>query len=223
MSAALLAQLVAPAIVVAWSPMKVIPALVLVFNAPRPRAAGLAFLIGSLIGQAAATVLFLRAPELVDRIDPRPTPTLGWIQIALAAAMFAAADYTWSRRHTVLRAPRWLIALTRITPLAAGALGAVLVFTNFKVMAANATAGYLIGSAAISLAATGVAVLLYTAVATSTIAIPVAGYLVAPAMVDRWLAAARSRLARHQARATTAALVLIGAAMVVSGIATLAA
>lgn len=219
----LLAQLAAPALIVAWSPVKVVPALVLVFNAPRPRATGLAFLAGSLIGQVGATALFIRAPHLVDRIEADPTATVGWIQIVLAVLAFVAAGFSWTRRDKVIRAPRWLIGLTRVTPLAAAILGAVLVVTNLKVMAANAAAGFLIGSAAVSVAAVTLAFVLYTAVATSTIAIPVAGYLVAPSVVDRWLTTAKRHISRHQSSATTLALILIGAALLIVGIGTVIA
>lgn len=216
----LLAQLVAPALIVAWSPVKVVPALVLVFSAPRPRVTGLAFLAGSVIGQVAITALFIRAPHLVDRIETAPSATAGWVQIALAVLSFVAAGFSWTRRDKVIRAPRWLIGLTRVTPLAAAALGAVLVVTNLKVLAANAAAGFLIGSAALSLAALGLVLVLYTAVATSTIAIPVAGYLVAPVLVDRWLTTAKRHISRHQSSATTLALMLIGAALLALGIGT---
>lgn len=223
MSVSLFAQLVAPAIIVAWSPMKVVPALVLVFNAPRPRAAGLAFLIGSLVGQFGATALFIRAPHLVEHIDTTPTPTIGWVQIALAVLVLAAAGYSWLHRNTVLRAPAWLIGLTRVTPLAAAILGAVLVFTNLKVMAANAAAGFLIGSAALSIATLGVVLALYTVLATSTIAVPVAGYLVAPALIDRWLTTTKAHISRHKSTATTLVLIVIGVALLAVGIGTVIA
>lgn len=223
MSVSLLAQLVAPALVVAWSPFKVIPALALVFNAARPRTTGMAFLIGSVIGQVGVTALFIRTPHLVDRIEATPSATVGWVQIVLALVTFVAAGYSWTRRDRVIRAPRWLIGLTRVTPLAAAVLGVVLVVTNLKVMAANAAAGFLIGSAALSVAALGLVLVLYTAVATSTIAIPVAGYLVAPALVDRWLTTGKAHLSRHRSTATTLALIMIGAALLIVGIGTVIA
>jgi Sap, sulfolipid-1-addressing protein len=222
-SVSLFAQLVAPALIVAWSPFKVVPALAFVFNAPRPRATGLAFLAGSVLGQIGVTALFIRAPHLVDRIETTPSATIGWIQIGLGLLTLLAAAYSWTRRDKVIRAPQWLIGLTRVTPLAAAILGAVLVVTNLKVMAANAAAGFLIGSAALSIAALGVVLVLYTAVATSTIAIPVAGYLVAPALVDRWLATAKRHISRRQSTATTLALILIGAALLIVGIGTVIA
>ncbi|WP_304113614.1 GAP family protein [Mycolicibacterium bacteremicum] len=220
MSAALLAQLAAPALIVAWSPFKVVPALILVFNAPRPRATGLAFFIGSVVGQLGVTALFIRAPHLVDRVETTPTPAVGWIEIALAVLTLLAAGLSWSRRDKVIRAPAWLIRLTRVTPPAAAILGAVLVVTNLKVMAANAAAGFLIGSAALGIAALVAVLVLYTAVATSTIAIPVAGYLVAPSLVDRWLTAAKAHLYRHQVIATTVGLIVIGVALLLVGIGT---
>ena len=58
-----LTELIPLALVVALSPLSIIPA-VLVLHTPRPRPTGLAFLAGWLVGLAALTTIFLEVSSL---------------------------------------------------------------------------------------------------------------------------------------------------------------
>src|SRR4029078_4162560 len=70
---AMLAELIPLALVVALSPLSIIPG-VLVLHSPRPRPTGLAFLAGWIVGLAALTALFLEGSKLLGgRRQPR-----GW-------------------------------------------------------------------------------------------------------------------------------------------------
>src|SRR6478736_5030361 len=60
---ALAGELVPLALVVALSPLSVLPPLLLVLHAARPRAAGLAFALGWLGGLGASTAIFLLLPR----------------------------------------------------------------------------------------------------------------------------------------------------------------
>ncbi|MGV0601179.1 GAP family protein, partial [Mycolicibacterium pulveris] len=59
-----LTELIPLALVIALSPLSIIPA-VLVLHTPRPRPAGLAFLVGWLVGIAALTTVFLGVSSLL--------------------------------------------------------------------------------------------------------------------------------------------------------------
>ena len=48
--------------------------------------------------------------------------------------------------------PRWLSSINRITPVGAAVIGLLLVLTNPKMLAANAAAGLLIGTAGLGVA-----------------------------------------------------------------------
>ncbi len=63
-----LAELIPLAMVVALSPLSIIPA-VLVLHTPRPRPAGLAFLAGWLIGLTALTAIFVGVSGLFGHLD----------------------------------------------------------------------------------------------------------------------------------------------------------
>ena len=64
MIGSILTELIPLALVVALSPLSIIPA-VLVLHTPRPRPTGLAFLVGWLLGLTVLTAIFLQLSSLV--------------------------------------------------------------------------------------------------------------------------------------------------------------
>lgn len=215
----LLAQLLAPAMVVAWSPMKVIPALVLVMHSPRPKTTGLAFLVGSLVGLAASTAVFIGAPHLFDELPRTLSGGSRWAPFAIAVGV-AMIGYAGYRHLTRARAKptsdRWS-RWTRIGPMGGLVLGVFLTVVNGKVMAMNAAAGVAIGAAALGVLGAGFAVGYYTIIAGSTIIVPVLGYAVAAERVERGLDWTRQRMSRHQATMTTGVVAVIGIALMFVG------
>ena len=101
--AAVLGQLIPLALVVAMSPLTIIPAIVLVLQSDRARPAGLAFMFGWLVGLAATTAVFVQLPRLLDGIN-RPAPTwAAWVRIAVGIALLALALWRWLTRHQVTK------------------------------------------------------------------------------------------------------------------------
>lgn len=218
--APLLVQLVGPAVVVAWSPVKIIPALALIFGSVNSRANGLAFLTGSLAGLAMMTAVFVAVPHALDDVyvAPRHTGTWGMATVAAGTVLLVLAALRWRTRHRV-RAPRqWLSRFTQISPRGALLLGLFLAVANPKVLAMNAAAGVAIGAAAVGVVGAGSAVLFYTVVAGSTVLVPVVGYAFAADRVDRWLHAMRRRLLRHRAMTTVLTLTLAGTFLIIVGL-----
>ena len=85
----MLGQLIPLALVVALSPLTIIPAIVLVLQSDRARPTGLAFLSGWLLGLAATTAVFVQLPRLLDGLN-RPAPTwAAWVRIAVGIALVA--------------------------------------------------------------------------------------------------------------------------------------
>ena len=97
--------------------------------------------------------------------------------IAVGAILLALGLWVWARRDRMTEEPRWLSSISRMTPVGAGVIGALLVLTNPKMLAANAAAGILIGTAGLGLAGAEAAVAYYSAVASSTVAVPVLAYV----------------------------------------------
>ncbi len=65
----MLGELIPLALVVALSPVSIIPAVVLVLHTDHPKPTGLAFMVGWLIGLAALTAVFVQVPHLIDGLD----------------------------------------------------------------------------------------------------------------------------------------------------------
>ena len=148
----LLGQLLAPAMVVAISPFSIIAAVVLVLHTDRPRPNGLAFLAGRVIGLAASTAVFMQAPRFLGGLNRPISP---WVLITLGGVLLLLGAWVWARRHRMTEEPRWLSRINGITPVGAGVIGVLLVLTNPKMLAANAAAGLLIGTAGLGLASRG--------------------------------------------------------------------
>jgi Sap-like sulfolipid-1-addressing protein len=216
----LLVQLIAPAMVVAWSPLKVIPALVLVLHSARPKMTGFTFLLGSLAGLATTTAVFTAVPHLFDKLPDALSGRGHWAPFAIVVGI-AMVGYAAYRHLTRARArpasDRWS-RWTRIGPLGGLVLGVFLTAVNGKVMAMNAAAGVAIGAAAIGALGAGFAVVYYTVIAGSTIIVPILGYAVAGERVERGLAWMRQRVSRHQATLTTVVVAVIGVALMLVGV-----
>src|SRR4051812_31343597 len=87
--AAVLGELIPLALVVAMSPLTIIPAIVLVLQSDRASPTGLAFMSGWLVGLAATTAVFVQLPRLLDGLN-RPAPTwAAWVRIAAGGALGA--------------------------------------------------------------------------------------------------------------------------------------
>jgi Sap, sulfolipid-1-addressing protein len=217
----LLAELVAPAMLVAWSPMKIIPALILVLNSSRPKPTALAFLAAWLVGLASVTAVFISAPRLFDSL---PHTSIGKqtsipLAIAIGVLLIVVAGYRWATRDRIKKSPEWLSRFTQINPFGGALLGLVLAVAIPKVVAMSATAGVAIGNASLGGVGAALALLYYTALAGSTIVVPVVGYLLAADTVNRWLVNIRLRLQRHQNVVTTVMMASIGSVLVGTGLA----
>lgn len=210
----LLGQLLAPAMVVAISPFSIIAAVILVLHTDRPGPNGLAFLVGRLIGLAAITTLFMQAPRLVGGFDRPMSP---WVLITLGAVLLLLGVWVWARRDGMTDEPRWLSRISGITPVGAGVIGVLLVLTNPKMLAATAAAGLLIGTAGLGSAGAGGAVAYYSAVASSTVAVPILAYVAVGARADGHLTRLKEWMHRRSGLVTALILVAVGITLLYTG------
>jgi threonine/homoserine/homoserine lactone efflux protein len=214
----MLGQLIPLALVVAISPLTIIPAIVLVLQSDRARSTGLAFMFGWLIGLAATTAVFVQLPRLVDSLN-RPAPTwAAWVRLAVGAALIAFGGWRWLTRHQVTRQPAWLNRLSRLTPAGAGAVAVLLILVNPKVLLMNAAAGLVIGTATVGTAGAWVAVPYYTLIAGSSVLLPILGYAIAGHRVDHQLEQSKQWMERQHAALMAGFLVVVGLLLVYTGI-----
>jgi hypothetical protein len=205
------------ALVVALSPITVIPAI-LVLHTPHPRETGLTFLIGWLAGLAALTAAFVAGSGLLGGLDKTPPAWASWLRIVVGATLIAFGIYRWTARHGHGEMPGWMRSFTTMTPLRAGLMAAVLAAIRPEVLFMCAAAGLAIGSAGLGAAAAWQAAAFFVAVAASTVVTPILGYLAASHRLDPALGRLKDWMEQQHAALIAVILVLIGAMVTYNGI-----
>jgi sulfite exporter TauE/SafE len=213
-----LTELIPLALVVALSPLSIIPA-VLVLHSPRPRPTGLAFLTGWLVGLAALTALFLELSSLLGGLGDKPPSWASWLRIVVGAALILFGAYRWLTRKKAAHTPKWIQSLSKLTPARAGAAALALTVVNPKVLFICAAAGLAIGTAGLDGATeVWVAVAWYVAVAGSTVALPILAYSVSGDRLDEPLAQLKDWMERQHATLVAIILIVIGLLVLYKGI-----
>jgi threonine/homoserine/homoserine lactone efflux protein len=213
-----LTELIPLALVVALSPLSIIPA-VLVLHTPRPRPTGLAFLAGWLIGLAALTAIFVEVSSLLGGLRDKPPGWASWLRIVVGAALILFGVYRWLTRNKSEHSPKWMQSLSKLTPVRAGAAAVALTVVNPKVLFICAAAGLAIGTAGVDEAThVWLALVWYVAVAASTVAIPILAYTVSGDRLDGPLTRLKEWMERQHAALVAAILIVIGVLVLYKGI-----
>lgn len=213
----MLTGLVPLALVVATSPLTVIPA-VLVLSAPRPRPTSLAFLGGWLLGLAAVTGLCVAISGVVGGLERTPPAWASWLRVVVGSGLVVFGVLRWLTRHRHSEMPRWMRTFTNFTPLRAGITGLVLVVVRLEVLIISAAAGFAIGSSGRGAAGSWVATAFYVALAGSTVAIPILGYVAAGDRLNDALERLKDWMEKNHAGMLGVVLVLIGLLVLYNGI-----
>jgi threonine/homoserine/homoserine lactone efflux protein len=211
-----LTELIPLALVVALSPLSIIPA-VLVLHTPRPRSTGLAFLAGWLIGLAVLTAVFIEVSSLLGGLD-KPPPWASWVRIIVGAALIVFGLYRWLTRKRSAHMPGWMQSVAKLTPARAALAAMALTIVNPKVLFICAAAGLAIGTAGLGSAHAWVAEACYVAVAASTVAIPILAYAVSGDRLDEPLRRLKDWMERQHATLVAGILVVIGLLVLYKGI-----
>jgi len=211
-----LTELIPLALVVALSPLSIIPA-VLVLHTPHPRPAGLAFLAGWLIGLAALTIVFVEISGLFGDLGT-PPGWASWLRIVIGAALIVFGVYRWLTRKRSAHTPAWMQRLGKLTPARAGLAALALTVVNPKVLFICAAAGLAIGTAGLGSAHIWIAVIWYVAVAASTVAIPILAYAVSGDRLEGALQRLKEWMEEQHATLVAAILIVIGLLVLYKGI-----
>jgi len=217
MIGSVLTELIPLALVVALSPLSIIPA-VLVLHTPRPRPTGLAFLIGWLIGLAALTAIFLTVSSLAGGLGNKPPGWASWLRIVVGGALIVFGIYRWLTRKRSAHTPGWMRSLSTVTPTRAALTAAALTVLNPKVLFICAAAGLAIGTAGLDDSHAWLAVAWYVAVASSTVAAPILAYAVSGDRLDGPLARLKDWMERQHATLVAVILIVIGLLVLYKGI-----
>lgn len=212
-----LTDLVPLALVIALSPLSVIPA-VLVLDTAKPRPTGLAFLAGWLSGLTVLTTIFLEVSSLAGGLREKPPGWASWLRIVVGAALIVFGLYRWFTRHRSAHTPKWMSSMSKFTPTRAFVAAVVLTVVNPKVLFICAAAGLAIGTAGLRAPGTWGAEAWFVLIAASTVAIPILAYAAAGSRLDDRLAKLKDWMERQHATLIAAILVVVGVMVLYKGI-----
>jgi hypothetical protein len=204
-------------LVVALSPITVIPA-VLVLQAPRPRPTGVAFLSGWVLGLAAVTALSVAASGLLGGLDKSPPTWSSWLRVVLGSALILYGVYRWFTRHGHSESPGWMRSFATITPARAALTALALVVIRPDVLLICVPAGLAIGGSGLDVVGYWIAAAIFVAVAASTVAVPILAYAAAGQRLDDAMARLKDWMDRNNAALMAGILVAIGLLVLYHGI-----
>lgn len=213
----LLTTLIPLALVIAVSPLSIIPA-VLVLHAPQPRPAGLAFLGGWLLGLVAQTVLFVEASGALGGMHKSPPTWASWLRVVLGSALILFGVYRWVTRHRQTESPAWMRSFSTMRPRRAAITGLVLTVIRVEVLLMCLAAGLAIGTADLHDVDKLSAGIVFVAVSASTVAIPILAYAAAGHRLDSTMEKIKDWMEKHNAALLAVILVLIGLMVLHNGI-----
>ncbi|SOJ57427.1 hypothetical protein MSIMFB_04906 [Mycobacterium simulans] len=215
--APVLTHLVPLALVIAVSPLTVIPA-VLVLHAPRPRPASLAFLGGWVLGLSALTAIFVTASGALHGLNNAPPTWASWVRVVLGSALIAFGVYRWLTRHGHSESPRWMRTFATITPKRAGVMAAVLSVVRPEVSIMCVAAGLGIGTGGLGVGGRGIGAVIFVGIAASTVAAPILAYVGGGDRFDEPLTRLKNWMEKNHAAMLAVVLVLIGLMVLYNGI-----
>ncbi|MEE3851484.1 GAP family protein [Gordonia sp. LSe1-13] len=170
-----LGELLPLAVGVAISPIPIIGAILMLLGR-HARTTSIGFMIGWIAGIAVATTVFV----LVGGAFGDSTSTAGgWIKVVLGVVLLSVGLRQWRSRTGDHATPKWIAAIDDMKVPAALGLGFVLSAINPKNLMMCIAAGVTIASAGLSASSDTVAVIVFTVLAATTVAVPVIAYQVA--------------------------------------------
>ncbi|MCV7215067.1 GAP family protein [Mycobacterium crocinum] len=211
-----LTELIPLALVITLSPLTIIPGI-LMLHTPAPRPTSLAFLTGWVLGIGGLTAAFVLVSNALGGLNKQPT-WAPYVRIVIGAALIAFGLYRWFTRKRSEHTPKWLTSMTSIRPPRAFVTAIVLVVVNPKVLFMCAAAGLAIGSAGLGTTGAWTADAVFTAVAASSVALPVLAYLVAGERLDEPLTKLKDWMEAQHATLVAVILVVIGVMVLYKGI-----
>lgn len=202
---------------IAASPFPVVPAVLLLFT-PRARATSWSFLAGWFLGVGVVAAVATLLAEWVQLLASGEARWPAYVRIVLGALLVAYGVKQWLGRRAVSEPPAWMRSLDSATPGTAVRLALLLSAANPKVLLMAAAAGVAIGTGPSTGWAEVLEVVVFTAVASVTVALPVVTYAVGGERVLGPLGRAKEWLERNAAAVMAVVLVVLGVLLLQKGL-----
>jgi len=215
-------DLLPSAFAVALSPIPIV-AIVLVLGSPHARSAGPAFALGWIAGLLAVSVIVVVVLGTGDDPDT-DDPGVSWFKVAIGVLFLAMAAGQWRKRPKdgqEPEPPQWMATIDTVTPARATVLGAALSGANPKNLALTLAAAATIAEAGLGRADKAIAIGVFVALGSITVAGAVLCYLVDAKRAAGPLDAIKRFMSDNNAVIMMVVLLLLGAKLLGDGLAVL--
>lgn len=204
------------ALAIAASPFAILPA-VLLLTTPRARTSAPAFLAGWLGGVAVAVSVGAVLADLIDA-SGAPRAWTGWLRLVIGLALVVLGVRQWTGRREGSEPPGWLASLRSAGAAEAARLALALSTLNPKVLLLALAGGLSIGASGDDLVAEIVAIVVFTLVASTSVAVPVGAFFVLGDRVRGPLDRGADWLERHGGTIVSIVLIGLGLMLIIRGL-----
>lgn len=194
--------------------------IITILLGPRSRGPSLAFLIGWAVGMFGVLGLFSLGVSLVKSpISFGSGPLIAWVEIVIGIGLVAygAINFARTRKRPVSdELPRWLRAMETVRTVPALGLAIVLNLRP-KALLISSAAAIVIGSSGLVGSAVVIEILIFVAIGSSTVIVPIIVSLARPNAMRRPLQSARRWITTNSGTVTLVAALLTGVVIVGHG------
>jgi hypothetical protein len=217
-------ELLPLAVAIAISVTTIITTVLMLLSPPaKSRTVGL--LVGCVVGVGGAVALFTLLADLLPTQDSGGSSLVASvIKMVIGVLLVVLALTQWRGRPARgdrAELPKWMTGVDSMTPGKALVLGVLLSAVVPKNLLIALSAGLIVGAAGFSGGQAALVIVLFTAIAASTVAVPVVAHLVAPARMRGPLERLREWLVENNVAIMVVVLLVIGVVMIGNGIASL--
>ena len=216
-------ELLPLAVAIAISITTIITTVLMLLSAKaRSRAVGL--LVGCVAGVGGAVALFAWLASLLPTQDSSgsllPAAVINMVVGVLLVVLALSQWRGRPSRGDLAELPKWMAKVDSMRPGKALALGVLLSAVVPKNLLLALSAGVILSEAGLSAGQASVVIVVFTVIATSTVAIPVVAHLAAPARIRGPLENLREWLVVNNVTVMVLVLLVIGVVMIGNSIAT---
>ncbi|MGZ5372851.1 MAG: GAP family protein [Aeromicrobium sp.] len=216
----LIAELVPPALGIAFSPLPLV-AVVLMILSPDGRGRSIGFAAGRVVAVLLVVAVVASLAELVTKgEDGSRIGAIVRLVLGSALIVFAVSKVrSRPKAGDEPKVPGWMQAIDKMTPGKALGTGFLVSAVNPKELIFGLAAGVVVGSAPVPFGQMAVTIVAYVVIATITVVVPVLAYLILGDRVRGWLEPPRAWLVRQYPVIIAVVLSVLGVVMFSNGLA----